>query len=252
MTITVSINDPAWWPIIKAYRLASYFMVAAFIGVTYDWALTFAQEVELIWRRRWSLMTVLYLSVRYLGILYAALSIPNSVPTISLTDTVSLLHRYVVIPFQLTAIPCSSGCFIIYIVENWTAVLVVAMLSVIIIIRLHAMYQRSRKILIFLIVTFLANNIFDGVVATKITMHSSGEELIAFGVDLCRINSARDIVLLISLTWILCTVWEVVTLCLAVCVAVKHFRELRRHSAGGMIGDCFKVLMKSHVVFSSS
>ncbi|KAG2057604.1 hypothetical protein BDR06DRAFT_951815 [Suillus hirtellus] len=105
MTITISVNDPAWWPIIKAYRLASYFIVAAFIGVAYDWTLTFGREVELIWRRRWSLMTVLYLSVHYLGILYAALSIPStspctstvfpssdqqytdSVPTISLTDT---------------------------------------------------------------------------------------------------------------------------------------------------------------------
>ncbi|KAG2133228.1 uncharacterized protein EDB93DRAFT_1107608, partial [Suillus bovinus] len=30
--------------------------------------------------------------------------------------------------------------------------------------------------------------------------------------------------------------------------AVKHFRELRRHSAGGIIGDCFTVLCKTHMV----
>ncbi|KAG2057603.1 hypothetical protein BDR06DRAFT_187112 [Suillus hirtellus] len=143
-------------------------------------------------------------------------------------------------------------CFIIYVAESWMVVLVVAMLSVIIIIRLHAMYQRSRKILIFLIVTFLANNIFIGVVATMITMHTSGEELTAFGAYLCSINYAKDIVFLISLTWILCIVWEIFTLGLAVWVVVKHSRELQRHSAGGMIGDCFKVLMKSHVVYSAS
>ncbi|KAG1787070.1 uncharacterized protein HD556DRAFT_1411143 [Suillus plorans] len=40
--------------------------------MTYDWALTFGQEVELVWRQPWSLMTVMYLSVRYLGILSAA------------------------------------------------------------------------------------------------------------------------------------------------------------------------------------
>ncbi|KAG2069903.1 hypothetical protein BDR04DRAFT_1100767 [Suillus decipiens] len=45
-------NDPAWWPAIDAYRVISYFIVAAFAGVTYDWMLTFGQEVELIWVSR--------------------------------------------------------------------------------------------------------------------------------------------------------------------------------------------------------
>ncbi|KAG2058351.1 hypothetical protein BDR06DRAFT_1004537 [Suillus hirtellus] len=48
--------------------------VAAAVGVTYDWALAFGQEIELVWMQRWSLMTVLYLNVRYLGIVYAALN----------------------------------------------------------------------------------------------------------------------------------------------------------------------------------
>ncbi|KAG2153462.1 uncharacterized protein EDB93DRAFT_218918 [Suillus bovinus] len=59
-----------------------------------------------------------------------------------------------------------------YVVQNWTVVLVFAMLWVIIITQLHAMYQGSRKILIFLVVTFLAVNIFDGVVTVMMTMHT--------------------------------------------------------------------------------
>ncbi|KAG1883297.1 hypothetical protein F4604DRAFT_1737433 [Suillus subluteus] len=39
----------------------------------YDWALTFGQEVELIWRQRWSLMTFLYLIVRYVGMGYVVM-----------------------------------------------------------------------------------------------------------------------------------------------------------------------------------
>ncbi|KAG1798166.1 uncharacterized protein HD556DRAFT_1440511 [Suillus plorans] len=70
--MTVVSNDPTWWSAINIARLGSYFLVAAFVAVMYDWALTFGQEVELIWRQRWSVMTVLYLGVRYLGILYAA------------------------------------------------------------------------------------------------------------------------------------------------------------------------------------
>ncbi|KAG2045647.1 hypothetical protein BDR06DRAFT_433508 [Suillus hirtellus] len=61
--MTMVPNDPTWWPTINAYRFSSNFVVAAFVGATYDWALTFGQEVELVWRQRWSLMTVLYLSV---------------------------------------------------------------------------------------------------------------------------------------------------------------------------------------------
>jgi hypothetical protein len=38
-------------------------------------------------------------------------------------------------------------------------------------------------------------------------------------------------------------------MCLAVWIAVKHFRELRQHSTGGIIVDCFMVLMQTHVSY---
>ncbi|KAG2340603.1 hypothetical protein BDR05DRAFT_966662 [Suillus weaverae] len=126
------------------------------------------------------------------------------------------------------------------------------MLWVIIITRLHAMYQGSRKILIFLIVTFLAFNIFDGVVGIMLTTHSSGEELILSGTYQCLMDFAEDPVFLDSIAWILATVWEVLALCLAAWVAVKHFRELRQHSTGGIFGDCFTMLIKTHVVYFAS
>ncbi|KAG1905009.1 uncharacterized protein F5891DRAFT_1183673 [Suillus fuscotomentosus] len=212
-------NDPTWWWAIDASRLASYCVVAAFVVVIYDWALTFGQEVELIWRQRWSVMTVMYLGARYLGILFSALTIL---------------------------------CRIVYTVWDWTGVVVFAMLWVIIVARLRAMYQGSRNIQIFLIVTFLAVTIFDGVVAIMTTMHISGEELVLSGTYQCQMHSSKDIPLLDSITWILSTVWEVLALCLAVWIAVKHFRELRQHSAGGIIEDCFTVLMKTHILYFAS
>ncbi|KAG1865864.1 hypothetical protein DFJ58DRAFT_911880 [Suillus subalutaceus] len=54
------------------------------------------------------------------------------------------------------------------------------------------------------------------------------------------------------MTWILSTVWEVLALCLAVWITVKQFRELRRHSTRGIIGDCFTVLMQTHVSYFAS
>ncbi|KAG2141145.1 uncharacterized protein EDB93DRAFT_639621 [Suillus bovinus] len=83
-------------------------------------------------------------------------------------------------------------------------------------------------------------------------MHTSEEELILFGTYLCQINFVGDVLLLYSMTWILGTVWEVLALCLAVWIAIKHFRELRRHSAGGIIGDCFTMLIKIQMVYFAS
>ncbi|KAG1795302.1 uncharacterized protein HD556DRAFT_1526678 [Suillus plorans] len=217
--MTIVLNDPTWWSAINASRLNSYFVVAACVAVMYDSALTFGQEVELIWRQRWSLMTALYLGVRYLGFLYATLAI-------------------------------LSG--IIYIAWIWTGVVVFAMIWVIIITRLYAMYQGSRKILIFLIVTFLLLSIFDAVAVVLITIYSSGEELILSGTYQCLIHDTERVLLLMSATWVLGTAWEVLALCLTVWIAAKHIRELRQHSAGGIIEDCFTVLMKTHVVYFAS
>ncbi|KIK42348.1 hypothetical protein CY34DRAFT_151496 [Suillus luteus UH-Slu-Lm8-n1] len=56
------------------------------------------------------------------------------------------------------------------------------------------------------------------------------------------------------MVWILTTVWEILALCLSVWIAVKHFRDLRRlgPSTGSMVGDCFGVLLKSHVLYFAS
>jgi hypothetical protein len=49
--------------------------------------------------------------------------------------------------------------------------------------------------------------------------------------------------------WILGTVWEIVALCLAAWIAVRHFRELRRRSTGPVIKTCMTVLIQSHVFY---
>ncbi|KAG1766839.1 hypothetical protein EV702DRAFT_784574 [Suillus placidus] len=230
-SMTLVSNDPSWWPLINANIIGSYFIVVGCAGIIYDWVLTFAQEVELIWRQRWSLMTFLYLSVRYIGIGYVVMYILWSVPTISMTDAVSRIT---------------------YTALDWTGDVVNAILGVIMITRLHAMYQQSRKVLIFLVVIFVTIRIANAVMAAITVMHISAEEAVLSGTYQCMIGYAGDGLLLGSTTWILTTAWEVIALCLAVWIAVKHFRELRRHSTRGIIGDCFTVLMQSHVSYFAS
>jgi hypothetical protein len=135
--------------------------------------------------------------------------------------------------------------------------------------RLHAMYQRSKIMLIFLVIIFLAVNIACGiitaialkyVVAGKFCLLTSRtqlirqtpEELIELsGTYVCTFGFEGDVELLISMVWTLNTAWEVLALCLSIWIAMKHFRELRRlgPSIGSTIEDCFRVLIKSHMLY---
>ncbi|KAG2123121.1 hypothetical protein BD769DRAFT_923269 [Suillus cothurnatus] len=84
--MTVVSNDPSLWPIFNSDLLYSYAMVAAGVVVVYDWVLTLGQEIELIWKKRWSLMTVLYLIIRYIGLLYSVINVFTNMPLVLLTD----------------------------------------------------------------------------------------------------------------------------------------------------------------------
>ncbi|KAG2141143.1 uncharacterized protein EDB93DRAFT_1252614 [Suillus bovinus] len=246
--MTIVSNDPTWWPTINANRIESYFVVASFAGLTYDWALTFGQEVELIWRQRWSLMTVLYLSALPRDLNVCHVHVVRCSDCLADRYTVGVVVQQLLGSLMIATL-YYHRCQIMYAIQDWTGVLVFAMLwgeLVIIITRLYAMYQRSRKILIFLIVTFLAVNIYDVVVSVITTMYTSGEEFILSGTYQCQIYDAEYILILDSNTWILGTVWEVLALCLAVWITVNHFRELRRNPAGR---DSFVVLIKTHIVY---
>ncbi|KAG1774452.1 hypothetical protein EV702DRAFT_524372 [Suillus placidus] len=212
--------------------------------------LTLGQEIELIWRQRWSLMTVLYLVIRYIGLPYSVVFILANMPSVSLTDAVSIPQLSRSHPMDTLI---SRGNIINY-ATNGTRVFLPAMLGVIMIARLHAMYQSSRIMLIFLVIIFLTVNITCGVITAIVLKDTVGEELILFGMYMCSYGYEADVQLLATMIWILNTVWEALALCLSVWVAVKHFRELRRlgPSTGSTIGDCFRVLMKSHVLYFAS
>ncbi|KAG2033277.1 hypothetical protein BDR03DRAFT_985121 [Suillus americanus] len=71
---------------------------------------------------------------------------------------------------------------------------------------------------------------------------------------MCSFVSEGYLQLLASAFWMLNAIWEVLTLCLSVWIAVKYFRDLRRLGplTGSAIGDCFRVLIKSHVLYFAS
>ncbi|KAG1798948.1 uncharacterized protein HD556DRAFT_1440009 [Suillus plorans] len=226
-------NNPSWWPTINLRIYSSHWTVAAAAVVVYDSVLTFGQEIELIWRQRWSLMTVLYLIVYtlYWNTIFCC---PSSTKyDIGIADRCSTITYYAI---------------------NGTTVALTAMLGVIMIARLHVMYQGSRNMLMFLVIIFLAVNIACGVIVAIALNDTVFEEFILSGIYECGVVYGGDKQLLFSMVWMLNTVWEVLALCLSVWVAVKHFRELRRFgsSTGSTIRDCFRVLIQSHVLYFAS
>jgi len=144
-----------------------------------------------------------------------------------------------------------AECNIMNYAINVTNVVVAAMLCVIMIARLHAMYQKSRIMLIFLVIIFLAVNIACGVITIIEVGYTVGEEMILSGMHMCSYGFEDDFQLFASMAWMLYTVWEVLALCLSVWIAVRHFHDLRRlgPSTGSTIGDCFNVLIKSHMLY---
>ncbi|KAG1890099.1 hypothetical protein F4604DRAFT_646619 [Suillus subluteus] len=235
--MTLVSNDPILWSSVNPQYIFSYFTVAASVGVIYEWVLTFGQEIELFWRQRWSLMTILYLSLRYVGIGYVVLKMLINVPTISITDS---LNYHV------------GVSRVMYVILESTNEVVNVMLGVIMIARLNAMYRRSKKVLVILVVIFLAIRIANAVMAAISIMHTSVEEVVLSGTYVCNIHYVGDAVLLYTITWILALAWEVLLLCLAVRIAVKRSRELRQHSPRGIIGDFFAALMKTHAGYFAS
>lgn len=175
-------------------------------------------------------MTIMYACVRYGGILYSFIAMLWCLPSVPVTDL---------------------GCDILGFAQMWISVVENAMLGVIMITRLYAMYQRSRVLLIFLIAIFVAFTIAAIVITAIQNSHYLWVEFIISGTYQCIGISESETAKLVAVTWILGSVWEVIALCLALVVAAKHFRELRRfrQSTGQTMEDYFTVLIKVHVLY---
>jgi len=136
-----------------------------------------------------------------------------------------------------------SSCNYVALILIWTAFIANTMLGVIMIARLYAMYQRSRRMLIFLVVIFMTVTITFVVMTVIGSSYVSAEALILSGTFQCHYGDDN----FMTLNWLLCTVWEILALCLAIWISVKHLREMSRPSIGWSVGGIFEVLISSHV-----
>ncbi|KAG2135143.1 hypothetical protein DEU56DRAFT_981231 [Suillus clintonianus] len=251
-------NDPSWWPVINYSLVYSYFIVAPSVMVAYDWgkphdthldgiadAIIVFSSTDIWARVRTDLVATLV--TRH-----------GSISQCTLLWSNILRHQHTV------EYPVSSGdryiqhndynsCTILWVMQNCMPAVVIVILGVVMIIRLHAMYLGSRKMLIFLIVVFLALTIATGVILTVCTsLMGIPEEYVLSGMYQCGYtHSGENVPFLINVDWVLVTglIWEVLTLSLAVWIVIKHFHEMRQQSTRWNVKDCFTVLIKTHVFY---
>lgn len=112
----------------------SYAQIAVAVAVLYDHALTFGREIDYIWRRSPSLVTALYLLDRYLG------------------DAVMIIGVYLC----LTGDASTQECFRLFQVRAWGTLLCSWLTQCIMQLRIYAMYQRTRRILVILVFAFFS------------------------------------------------------------------------------------------------
>ncbi|OAX37024.1 hypothetical protein K503DRAFT_801560 [Rhizopogon vinicolor AM-OR11-026] len=250
--MTVVSNDPSWWPMIGFAREYTYFSVAVLVIVIYDWVLTFGQEVELIWRQRWSLMTVAYLAVGALRwniifCLHRAVKSPISLVDRCRVSEIIYCKLDADGIIAVTAVSLEYG----FLLTNLMSAVADSLLGVIVVTRLYAMYQQSRKMLIFLIAIYVIILAAGNVIFAIQVRNTSAVEYVLSGAHICLYDEG-DSLFSYGMDWILRLVWEILVICLAVWIAVKHFRELQRPSTGWAVGDCFTVLIKTHLFYFAS
>ncbi|KAH7907645.1 hypothetical protein BJ138DRAFT_1182293 [Hygrophoropsis aurantiaca] len=117
---------------LQVTQSTNYWAAAATAAVLYDQVLMFGQEIDFIWNRQWSLMTILYFIARYCG-------------SLSMVATAAWVLR---IDWTLMV------RIDIYLVTNWTANIFVLAMQVILLLRAYALCQRSNIVLALLLTCY--------------------------------------------------------------------------------------------------
>ncbi|KIK22136.1 hypothetical protein PISMIDRAFT_680676 [Pisolithus microcarpus 441] len=111
----------------KIARITRICQLVSSVVMVYDYLISVDQEVEQIWRRPKTTTTILYLILRYFGTLCGVFNAAVFFSDVS-----------------------KEFCNTFMIVQGWPACFLVWLVQIILQLRLYALYNRSRKVLIFM------------------------------------------------------------------------------------------------------
>ncbi|KAH7907907.1 hypothetical protein BJ138DRAFT_1128829 [Hygrophoropsis aurantiaca] len=210
-----------------------YVIVAAGALVAYDQVLTFSQEVDLIWNRKWSFMTALYLIARYFGSLSA---IGNAV-----------WYTYINLTYSVNVN--------MYLAVNWANNIFVLAMQAVLVIRIYALFDQSKAVLIVL-ATCYALQAITGIVFAGFSLNTwiTHEYIVALGP---AYGSVGQIPILNPSVFRLpvqdCAfppvVFDTVLLFFALWAFVKHALEGKRVDGGWSVNVLVRTLVADHLMY---
>ncbi|KAF8553840.1 hypothetical protein OG21DRAFT_1509602 [Imleria badia] len=115
-------------------QMNDYVSVATITAVIYDYFLNFSREVDYVWCRSWTWVSTIFVVVRYIGLTWAILG------TIFYTT------------FVPDSVKVSTA---ILLVANWGFPIFLGAADLVMILRVYAMWHRSKRILYILLFIFI-------------------------------------------------------------------------------------------------
>ncbi|CEL53936.1 hypothetical protein RSOLAG1IB_06718 [Rhizoctonia solani AG-1 IB] len=143
-------------------RASRYLSAAGYVLLLYDHLLTLQDEVKLIWPGPWSLVKILFLINRYSVPLVLTINSwemsgftgPNS-------TTVSTHHMFLIVVYCRRWVP----------IEGYIEITSLGVSNFLLLLRVHALYGRSRRVLVFLVILYGLTYISILVTATLALVH---------------------------------------------------------------------------------
>ncbi|KAH7928857.1 hypothetical protein BV22DRAFT_1126216 [Leucogyrophana mollusca] len=230
---------------VELMEINDYFSMAVVTVLSYDYVLTFSKEVDLVWRRSFSLMSFLYVLVRYFGLAIAIIAglwgnvIHGSVPVLLPTNSALLTSE----GFYL-------GTALLQFTE-WGSYVFIWAAEGVMIMRVYAMYTRSRVILSLLMLFFVATVAASIVLAVN---YYSPKILIVTEVDLIGTDycvqspPAIGSILYIHLT-IPRVCLDVLLLALAIGRLVKNALEMHNILGKWRLNVYLRMLVRDSVIY---
>ncbi|KAL4076400.1 hypothetical protein J3A83DRAFT_2200375 [Scleroderma citrinum] len=183
--------------------------VAITVFLLYEYLLTLDQEIDHIWMRRWKPSTALYVFVRYFGTLYNVTA--TVIMLIPRSDNVVLLN------FNYAGV--LSSCQFLFGADAWAGSIIWWAVQVILQMRLYALYNCSKKLLVFMVTFFAAEILISA--ADTFAEHIIFTGLYTNETDLC----AGETIPAYGHIWVPCLTFDAILVVLAVWAGIKHSRQ---------------------------
>ncbi|KAH7906147.1 hypothetical protein BJ138DRAFT_1163304 [Hygrophoropsis aurantiaca] len=221
---------------LQTEQTMNYIIAAAGALVAYDQVLTFSREVNLVWNRQWSFMTALYLIARYSGDLLV-------IGTAAIYMDINWTY---------------SGYVNMYLVVSWTSNVFLLIMQAILVIRVYALFNKSKKVLIFLATSYVfqatATFVIMGLVNNKRVVdgyYTSIGPTIGSVQELSNLNpSALSFLTILNQDiTILSIVFDAILLLFALWAFVIHALEAKTLDGGWSVNALVRTLVTDHLLY---